>query len=124
MHPIPPLDASTRILKLLVALKQGYENLGFDQRTVPPPLRLTRTKCGHLSMTSSQRLWSPLAEYRLSVEDAREALIEELQSECCSRTKAARDALVSSMENESSVHYELQTFTGHCQKPTCEKLHN
>merc|ERR1711892_519104 len=88
---------------------EGYEMVGYDTVTVPPPDEKGDEE--NTSLSSVSLIPPQAAVFTLTIEQARSALLSFVSAHCCYGTGAAKQMRITSMEYVPTHHYELQTFT-------------
>ena len=86
---------------------QGYEKVGFDAVSIPPPNEVYEDEKQDIeeeekAFPTTSLLLEEAAEVSLSPEEARAALIGAVTAQCCYGVGAARDMVITSMVSFSS----------------------
>ena len=85
---------------------QGYETVGFDAVSVPPPDEIYEYEKKDLeeeALTTTSLLLAEAAEAHLSPEEARASLVEAVRAQCCYGVGAAHDMVITSMVGYSNL---------------------
>ncbi|XP_064399317.1 protein SSUH2 homolog [Halichondria panicea] len=87
----------------------GYDNVGFNTNAdmnIPPPAYEQATAPEPDESRSMQPDIPTISE-----DEARDALLSEVEKHCCYGKKAARDLVFLNITPSSAFHYQLETFT-------------